>query len=685
MKVVTAFCAAITGFVMLANASAFAAAGAAGSAIANNHPKFSSSAKMIGKVDQATPVEVTLWLTPHNKADMDSVAKDLYDPTSPNYRHWLSKAELVKRYAPTAAENKKVSDFLTANKMTIVKTGPDNFYVRAKGTAAAVSAAFHVTLNNYEVDGKTVRANVEDPTIEGEVAGLVNAVAGLDSLEYTHPMVTKLSGPKTPSAPASASQGASLAKATTAASSAAGTSLAFNFHCFNGETTQTFTSSGTLPEATYTGNAYNSNAAGCGYTPYNIWKAYGLNALYAEGFNGAGQTIVILDWCGSPTIESDANVFSEQFGLPKLTSKNFQITYTPSPSFCAAPDAEINLDVEWAHAIAPGAAINLVVPPSASFQDINEGLFYAVDYQLGNVISNSYGSEELYTPESTMITGDLINEMAALTGISVNYSSGDSGDFTFDYPLGSPASVSFPANSPWATAVGGTSLVLTIDGAIDSQLGWGNNENLLSESGFVEEYPSDSGGFYAGSGGGASEFFAKPSYQKHLPGPARQVPDISWLADPFTGAYIAISEPFTIPELQYEAIGGTSLACPMFSALWAIANQEAGQPLGQAAPYVYSMPSSTITDILPISSKSNVTGVVELSSGKTKYTAAQLASPIENSPNFISVLWDYPLYQDTAELVTFGTDSGLTVTKGWDNVTGVGVPVPKAFADYFKP
>jgi len=74
-----------------------------------------------------------------------------------------------------------------------------------------------------------------------------------------------------------------------------------------------------------------------------------------------------------------------------------------------------------------------------------------------------------------------------------------SGDYTFDYPLGSPASVSFPANSPYATAVGGTSLALNSDGSIDWQLGWGNNENLLAESGFVQEFPSESGYFYAGS------------------------------------------------------------------------------------------------------------------------------------------------------------------------------------------
>ncbi len=97
-----------------------------------------------------------------------------------------------------------------------------------------------------------------------------------------------------------------------------------------------------------------------------IQAAYNLT-VYAEGFDGTGQTIGIIDWCGSPTIQNDANAFSAQFGLPALTSSNFAITYIPSPSTCDAPiRVEINIDVEWAHAVAPGANINLIVPPSAS-------------------------------------------------------------------------------------------------------------------------------------------------------------------------------------------------------------------------------------------------------------------------------------------------------------------------------
>ena len=608
------------------------------------------------------------------------MAKDLYNPKSANYRHWLTKSEFVSKYAPTKADSQIVQDFFTANNLKIVSVGPDNFYVRAKGTVAAVNSAFHVSLNNYELNGKTVRANASDPVIGGVAGTMVAAVSGLDSLEYTHPALTTTSKLPAGKAPASAAGGSVKAGVT------ANSSPAFDSACFGDKTVvETLTTSGSLPKATYSGHEYTNNPAGCGYTPQNIQEAYNLPALYKKGYDGTGQTIVILDWCGSPTITQDANAFSAQFGLPKLTSKNFKIIYTPAPSYCEAPDAEINIDVEWAHAIAPGAGIDLVVPPSASFQDIDEGLFYAVDYQLGNVISGSYGAEEAYVDPSILITEDLIAETAAVLGISENFSTGDDGDFTFDDPAANPPSVSTPADSPYATAIGGTSLALSPDNVIEWQAGWGTNLNSVDYEGTITDPPGDAGFFYGGSGGGASGFFAKPFYQASLRGPARQLPDISWLADPFTGAYIAISTPFALPELQYEVYGGTSLACPMFSALWAIANQEAGVALGQAAPYLYSMPASTITDIVPYNPGNHVVGTVTDAAGTTKYSAASLADPTEGTTQFASLLWNYPLEEDVVYILTFGTDLRLRTTAGWDNVTGLGVPKGAAFADYFKP
>jgi len=660
----TVLLSALLGFAVIAGTSTNA------QTLQGNIPRYVANASVLGHEDSAKVVEVSIWLHLRNRAGLDGLAQELYDPSSPRFRQWLKASEIMTRFAPTAAEVKTVENFFAQHNLKVVKVGPSNLFVRARGTVGDVENAFHVTINNYDVKGKTMRANANDPYLEGAVAPLVRHISGLDNGEYTHPVASK----PTPHASAGAP---SFATAFTFDSA----TNFFQSDCFPGTTTEKYTTAGSYPTATYKGNSYYSSMTGpgCGYTPKEIQTAYNLTALYKEGFDGTGQTIVIIDWCGSPTILNDANAFSAKFGLPKLTSKTFKIIETPTPSTCAGPSPEINIDVEWAHAIAPGASIDLVVPPSATFQDVNQAVFFAVNYDLGNVISGSYGSEEQYTSTQELDTENLINEIGALSGISANFSSGDYGDFTFGFDT---PSVSAPADSPYATAIGGVSLALNADNTIKWQTGWGNNATELIYGGAVDDPPFQYG-FQGGAGGGPSGYFAKPSYQKKLPGSFRQLPDVSWLADPFTGGVIAITSPGQFPPLTYQVYGGTSLACPMFSALWAIANQEAGVPLGLAASYMYTMPAGTITDVLPLTSSTNVSGTVkESSTSSTHYSSADIAG-VPSGTKFISAFWDYPFQAYTTYVLTFGTDSGLKVTRGWDNVTGVGTPNGKAFADAF--
>jgi subtilase family serine protease len=678
---------------------------ATGRFIAHNTPNYVATAANLGAEDPAKVIEVSFWLNPSNQAGLDALASQLYDPTSPQFRHFLTRNQIATRFAPTAAQMKVVRQFLAANNLKVMRVGPMNFFVHAKGTVGDIENALHVQLNQYQVGSNVMRANNRDPYVEGAAAPLVRAISGLDSGEYTHPMATRPGPPST-----------KLGKAFAAMAPTAPGSSFFSNNCFDGTETETFSTNnnGSFPIGTYKGNRINLQSltsAGCGYTPPMIQAAYNLNALYAEGFDGSGQTIGIIDWCGSLTIQRDANAFSAKFGLPKLTSSNFAITYIPTVSTCQAMDqTEINIDVEWAHAIAPGANINLIVPPSASFSDVDEAELTAVVYGLANVLSGSYGSIEAFDPTSELLTENLINQIAAVAGISANFSSGDQGDYTF---FGIPPTVSAPADSPYATAVGGVTLALNADNSIAWQAGWGNNETLLAEEGTVFDPPLFFG-FIGGAGGGPSNCvyvdaksnctggFLKPPYQKGVPGKWRQVPDVSWLADPFTGGVIAISVPFQIPSLTWQVWGGTSLACPMFSALWAIANQEAGAPLGLAAPYLYSLPAGAVTDIVPVSIPHNVTGSIQKSTTvKVPYSAAQILGGSVTG-KFADAIWDYAPQQDTAVLVSFGMDcsaegpadffgtlctdpSSLKTKLGWDNVTGVGTPNGKAFADAFHP
>ncbi|MGB9233505.1 MAG: S53 family peptidase [Terriglobales bacterium] len=689
---------------VLTSCALLSASSVSGNLVAHNTPGYVSSAKNLGAVDPSKTIEVSIWLNPHNRGELDALTQSLYDRTSPNYRHWLKTKDIAARFMPTAAEAKTVQSFFEAHNLKVVRVGANNFFVRARGTVGDVEKAFQVQLNNYEVLGNVVRANDRDPYVDGAAGRLVGAVMGLDSGKYEHPLMQR-----------------SIPSGTGKAVAAQGVHPddIYSNVCFPGTETDVFSNNdnGSLPVATYKGNVLslqNLTSNGCAYTPPMIQAAYNLTGLYNEGYTGSGQTIGIIDWCGSLTIQSDANAFSAQYSLPLLTSSNFAITYTPTPSSCEAADqVEINIDVEWAHAIAPGANINLIVPPTASFQDVDEAEYNAVNYGMANVLSGSYGSIESFTPATILTTENLISETAAASGISTNFSSGDVGDFSAE---GIPPTVSAPADSPWATAVGGVTLALNPDNSIAWQAGWGNNETLLAEEGFVSDPPSEEAfGFIGGSGGGPSNCasqdssgnclagFPKPSFQKKLPGKYRQLPDISWLADPYTGVAILISIPGDVPAQTWQVWGGTSVACPMFSGLWAIANQEAeaggGPALGLAAQYLYSMPAGAITDVVPVGTpKTNVTGSIQDTSGKTAYNANAVLGGGAPS-KFVSALWDYAWLQETGLVISFGTDctagptygvitactasNSLHTKTGWDNVTGVGTPNAQAFADSF--
>jgi subtilase family serine protease len=170
--------------------------------------------------------------------------------------------------------------------------------------------------------------------------------------------------------------------------------------------------------------------------------------------------------------------------------------------------------------------------------------------------------------------------------------------------------------------------------------------------------------------------FAKPDFQSGLSGDFRQVPDISMNADPQTGNEVIVT-PDSIPGHQkfVAVFGGTSLSCPMFSAIWAIANQAAGGgPVGEAAPILYQLPAGAITDVLAVSSRFNVTGVINNAPNPPQtLSAAFLAQPLENTKRFVSALFQSPT-STRWDVFTFGTDSSLTTGPGWDNVTGLGTP-----------
>jgi subtilase family serine protease len=577
-----------------------------------------------------------------------------------------------------------VQRFLEKHDLKVSAVGGSNLYVRAEGTVRDIQNAFHVEIHNLRVGNTVLRANTADPWIEEPAGSQVAAISGL-SEHHMNPHHVLPIDPDT-SAPFQAIPIALLPNG-----------YFFSAQCFREAQRQTFTTNGGSPEASYFGNRYGADItnsalgtlAPCGYQPSELQTAYGLNSLYAAGLDGTGQTIVIVDAYGSPTILQDAELFSQLYGLPDLTSSNFQIYYPGGPPTTQDQGwaTEVSLDVEWAHSVAPKANIALMIAPTSNDPDLQAAILFAIHHHLGNVISNSYGEAEADVPPALLRTWNRISRLGAARGISVNFSSGDSGDSNpsgFTPGLVFPG-VSTPADSPWATAVGGTSLAVKSDNTIAFQTGWGNNITRIANTiaqGSTPVIPPLLLGFQGGSGGGTSDVFEKPRFQSGLPGAHRLVPDIAYLADAFTGVEVICdgSSCGGPPGPAVGVIGGTSLSCPMFSAMWSIANQKAGERLGQAARLLYSLPADAITDIVPVGSEDNARGTIKTAAGRTRLSPQALAQPLENTRTFYSALYNSP-FSTRWFVLTFGTDSSLVTTEGWDNVTGLGTPNGSSFVE----
>jgi subtilase family serine protease len=669
-----------------------------------------SNAENLGAEDLSKQITVTVWLKHHNEAAFDELVREMYDPSSPNYHHFLTLEQYHANFAPTAREAAAVRDFLTGRNLTISTVDKNNHYISAQGRVADVQGAFKVQIDRFKINGEIHRANLTAPSIEGPAASVVAAVQGLNDLRFQsyarRPINPDTGGP---------ARGIPLKSAGGVGSNG----LFFTANCLGGPATETFTTPGGGPSAVYSGNTYGSGIASvppgapqCGYDAADMQAIYGLDRVYANGFAGTGQTIVIVDAFGSNTILADANTFSRLNKLPPLTSKNFQIVKPNGTATCTANNGciagnwqfETTLDVESAHSIAPAANILLVLAADNSGTNLDIANLFAIDNLAGNVISNSFGLPEIVFvdlgPSALVVENNLAKTAAAL-GISLQVSTGDSGDnLAFDNAaFGINAkSPGFAASSPFATAVGGTSTFLGADHTVKLQTGWGLNfARIANPTPNPPVVPPLGFGFNGGAGGGTSTVFAKPSFQKNLPGSFRQTPDISMVADPQTGLELIVTPDSVRGHPQFvEVFGGTSLSAPMFSAMWALTNQASGGgPLGQAAPLLYNLPLNAITDVRQIGSPNNVTGVISIPNTPPKpptiihESAKALAAPsacaappctLGGTQNFVSALFQSST-STRWDVFVFGTDSSLTTGVGWDNVTGLGTPNGLAFVN----
>jgi hypothetical protein len=507
---------------------------------------------------------------------LQALLSGLYDPGSSLYHQFLTSSQYSDIFAPSTADYASAVGYFQGYGLTTY-TSQSRLFINLEGTAAQFSAALNTQLMLYSYNRLTFYENSVPLYLPQSIAQYATSVIGMENYTFYVPYhIIQQVNPSSPIPPFAPP-----------------------------------------------------------YQPSALEGAYNETGLLNSGYNGTGRTIVLVDaGYGDKSIQVDASEFSLTYSLPnpivsiqtvnssdtiqdvQLDTENGVLSQVPGLGVLSGWDVETALDVEWSHAMAPGAnLINMI-----SF-DPGVGLDQAVataitTAQPGYIISQSFGQWEgfsnvTYTggPPGQTDAGyvDPFYQMAAATGVTVLASSGDSGSTS--QSGAPPATVNWPASDPWVTAVGGTAIQISSGGQWQSEAAWSCDPGC--------------------TGGGYSTSYPRPSYQSGPGLPvtgqyanSRGVPDIAADADPNTGVV------YVVNGVNYGvafSLGGTSLASPLWAGVIATLESFKSSIFGFYSPTAYS---------------------------------------ILNSPGYKSQFHD----------ITSGSNGVYSAGPGWDPTTGIGSP-----------
>ncbi len=648
-------------------------------------------------------IEFDVGIEPKDLAGAEALAKEVTDPTSRNYRRFLSPRQWESRFSPSLRSVLEVVRSLRNAGIKIVKVTPDRMTIEAEGTAEQVESYFGTTLANYEVGEETVRLASSALSAPTNVAPLITGVRGVNEIHAKPANLTGAEeggrgpsgwpghgwhghGPQ-PEEEEEIAQPAGFRNATPC-SSYYGQQLASSLPAFGDGFPNP------LPYAV------------CGYKPAQLQGAYNVTGAIAGGDNGSGVTVAIVDAYVSPTLYSDAveyakkNQVSQQWRRGQFTEM-IQRPFTKTEE-CEASgwSGEQTLDVEAVHAMAPGARVLYVGGKNCTVSLYN-AVQEVVDGHLANIVSDSWSNgpeeEEGETTESREAFNHVLL-MAAGTGVGVQFSAGDEGD---NFIASGKQQPSFPATSPYATAVGGTSVEIGAQNNRLGEVGWSTGISALctqelAELGSCEPSevgkwePEAPGRYDYGGGGGTTNQYAEPWYQEPVVprdlaekagtgGLNRVLPDISMEGDPSTGMLVGETQEFADGTYydQYR-IGGTSLSSPLFAGLMADADQAARGSLGFVNPLLYhvdsgSQKSGAFYDVLPAGKQAVIRNDYlngESAEGGILTTARILG--MEGATEYFCPQSNPETGECEVELEE--APESLTAAPGFDSMTGIGSP-----------
>ncbi len=511
---------------------------------------------------------VTLVLKPSEsqQADLDQLLAERQDPTSKNFHKWLAPEEYADRFGASQGDINQMVEWLQSQSLTVTSVARARNAVAVSGTAAQIGSAFKTEIHTYQVDGETHYANSTEPSLPAAMQGVVQGIHGLHNFRLK----------------------AMSRKPTMLGVSADGMS-------------PNNTSSST-------GNHY--------LAPDDFAAIFDIQSLYNAGIDGSGQKIVIVGQ--SRIVTSHLTTFRSYFGLPASDLTTTLVPNTRDPGTITGDAEESDLDLQWASAVARGASLIFVYS-----YDVNDAVQYAIDQNLAPVVSMSYGQCESSTTISDAMTMQTWAKQGNAQGITWVAASGDSGGADC-YQSGSgrfgPSSSNFslatdlPASIPEVTGVGGTTLN---EGTGTYWNGSNDSTTKASALSYIPEMAwNDSviDGVPAASGGGASTFFSKPSWQIGAGVPsdgARDVPDVALPASADHDGYMVYTT--SGKQTAWYVYGGTSCGAPTFSGMLALLNQYlvangygSGSGLGNVNAQLYRLAGSAPGAFHDISTGNNI-------------------------------------------------------------------------------
>ncbi len=644
--------------------------GSAAPAAERSHPA--------GKIPGSASVTFDVTLALRNEAGAKNWVRQVSSPGSKYYHHYLKDAQWLARFGPTDASISAAKAWLRHEGFKVISMPKTHLFVTASGSAARVERAFGVSLGYYIVNGHKVRLASGTLSIPVSLSGSVSGVVGVNEYLATNGLAVRPVGQP-------------AAKANQEPPPPGG--FRNPQPCSHAWGTMPDTTDAASLYAPYTGNAYDI----CGYLPRQLRSAYGIARTVARGDNGRGVGVAIVDAYDSPTLFADAQKYFKKNdpGNPLNAGQffNAEPATVANEGECGGGGwyDEQALDVEAVHTMAPGAAILFV-----GAQDcLDSNLLAAVQTAVtsgASVVTDSWGDTlgDLFTDASTKAAFDNTFLLADGTGVSVLFSSGDSGD---NFAISGITAPDYPASSPYITAVGGTTLEINNGGHTIGDYGWSTARQEMcsgvsvTNCGSATE-PSGTLSFQAGGGGGTSFTYTQPFYQVGVvpnalalrnenlfgPVPLRVEPDISMDADAQSGMLIGLTQQFP-NGTYYDQFkeGGTSLASPLLAGLVADADQAAGGSLGFLNPVLYNAYQKSPSAITDIVSPANPDAASVI--------RVDYADTVDASNGYIvsvrTIDYQGPQqYCDATGRCTTADQGALSTAKGFDSMTGLGVAGP---------